>query len=514
MRKKDIALALLSGILLILSFPPFDFYYLAWVALIPLLMALLEKSTRASFILGTTTGFIYFTGTVYWVFNSMYFFGNIPAFVSFLLMIGLCLYMGIYIGIFSMFFSFLTGRSRVPALLLVPVIWVTLEFLRSYALTGFPWSSLGYSQYKFLTIIQIADITGIYGISFMVAAVNGAFFDVFDYWPKRLRKMPLFDRWPIAVGLIILAFSFLASMIYGMWRLNTEEKGQKIKVSVIQGNFEQDKKWDIDFKRNIADTYKRLSMEVSAKSPDLIVWPESAIPFIYEKEKALTEEVRAFQKTLDSHLLFGTMMVRELKEGKHTLSNGTILMSPEADVMYEYDKIHLVPFGEYVPLRSILPFVRKLTAGIGDFKAGKEYTVMDMPGARVSTPVCYEIIFPGLVRKFANNGANLIVTVTNDAWFGRSSAPSQHFSMAVFRAIENRTPVARAANTGVSGFIDAKGRIKKKSDIFVETVLTEELTVGAYNKSFYTRYGDLFTFSCIISFILLIAKFIYPSRRN
>jgi len=513
-RKKDIALALISGILLVLGFPPFDFYPLMWIAIVPLLISLWDKTMKSSFFLGTLTGFVYFAGTIYWVFNSIYFYGHVPAVLSLFLLIGLCLYLGSYIGIFSVFFNFISRRSRFPALFLVPIIWVTLEFLRTYALTGFPWSVLGYSQYKFLTLIQISDITGVYGVSFLVAALNGAIFDVVVQWPKRLSRMPLFDRWPVTVGLLILTLIIAASLLYGIQKLKTNEEGQNIRASVIQGNFEQEKKWDIKFNRQIIDTYKRLSIKASTDFPDLIVWPESAIPFVFGYDEPLTDEIIEFQKTLDSYLLFGGVIIRDIKDNKYQLSNSAILMSPEGEVLSIYDKIHLVPYGEYVPLRRFFPFVEKLAVGIGDFRPGNEYTVMDIPSAKISNFICYEIIFPGLVRKFANRGANLFVTITNDAWFGRTSAPYQHFSMAVFRAVENRVPVLRAANTGISGFIDAKGRIIKKSDIFVEAVLTENLTIGSFEKSFYTKYGDLFTFLCIIGFILLVANNFYPGKKR
>ncbi len=505
-KKKDIMLALLSGILLVPAFPPFDFYPLAWVALIPLLMALLDKGIKASFVLGMLTGLLYFGGTVYWTFNPMYFFGNIPAIPSFFLVIALCLYLAGYVGIFSMFFSFLSGRSRFPALLLVPVIWVTLEYLRTYAFTGFPWAVLGYSQYKFLTLIQISDITGIYGISFIVAAVNGAIFDVTAYWPKRLSKMPLFERWPMTVGLSALVLVFILSMFYGTWRLKTREDGKQVRASVIQGNFEQEKKWDANFKSEIINTYKELSLKASEESPYIIVWPESSVPFIFDNDNLLSRELIDFQKTLDSYLLFGSVTLKGIKDNKYELANSTILLSPDAEVLSLYDKMHLVPFGEYVPLKSVFPFIGKLVTAIGDFKQGREYTVMNTPSANISSLICYEIIFPGLVRRFARNGADLFVTVTNDAWFGRTSAPYQHFAMAVFRAVENRVPVLRAANTGISGFIDSRGRIISRSGIFERTVLTENLITRSSTRSFYSRYGDLFAFLCIISFVLMIAN--------
>ena len=513
-RKKDIVLALISGVLLIFGFPPFDLYPLAWGALVPLLISLWGKKVKASFSLGMITGFVYFAGTIYWVFNSIYFYSNVPAVLSILLLIALCLYLGAYVGIFSMFFNFLSRHSRFPALFLVPVIWVTLEFLRTYALTGFQWSVLGYSQYKFLTLIQISDITGVYGVSFLVAVMNGAIFDVFASWPKRVNMMPLFERWPLVIGLLATVLVIILSLSYGAWRLKTDDEGQKIRVSVVQGNFEQSKKWDVSFQNEIIDTYKRLTIEASAESPDLIVWPETAVPFTFGYDELLTADIIEFQKTLDTHLIFGSIMTKDVIDGEYQLSNSVVLMSPDGEVVSTYDKIHMVPYGEYVPLRKFFPFVEKLVVGIGSFKPGKEYTVMDVPPAKVGNLICYEITFPGLVRKFANNGANLLVTVTNDAWFGRTSAPYQHFSMAVFRAVENRVPVIRAANTGVSGFIDAKGRIKRKSDIFVEAVLTEDLLIGSFKKGFYTKYGDLFAFFCIISCVLLIANNIYPRKER
>jgi apolipoprotein N-acyltransferase len=518
-KKKDIMLAVLSGALLVFAFPPFDLYPLAWIALIPLLISVWGKELKASFILGLSAGFIYFIGTIYWIFNPIYYYSSVPAVLSILLVAALCLYLGSYVGIFSMLFNYLSRYSRLPSLLIIPVIWVALEVLRTYALTGFPWSLLGYSQYKFLPLIQIADITGVYGVSFLVATFNGAIFDLVIYGPRRLNTMPLVDRWPMTIGLAAAALIIALSLSYGVWRLKTVEKGQTIRASVIQGNFEQNQKWDAKFYDDIKDTYRRLSKDAVASSPDFIVWPETAVPFVFGYDEPSTAELVEFQKTLGTYLLFGTMLTKDVKDNKYELSNSAVLMSPGGEVKSTYDKIHLVPYGEYVPLRNFSQFIEKFVAGIGDFRAGNEHTVMDVQPrnnlqqpARIGNLICYEIIFPGLVRKFSNNGANLLVTITNDAWFGRSSAPYQHFSMAVFRAVENRAPVVRAANTGISGFIDAKGRIIRKSDIFVRTALTENIRIGSFKKTFYTAYGDLFAFLCIISCVLLIANNIYPKK--
>ena len=501
-RNKDIIFSLISGVLLILGFPLFDLYPLAWVALVPLLITLREKNARSSFCLGLLTGFIYFSGTIYWVYHSMYFYGNVPLIFSILLLIILSLILALYVGTFSMLFNFLTKNSAIPALFIAPLLWVSLEYLRTYALTGFPWSILGYSQYKFLPLIQLSDITGVYGISFLVAGFNGAIYDVAVLWPKKSDEMTTI-RWPRALSIMLFLSFIIITLFYGMGKLKETVEGVKINVSVIQGNIEQDKKWDYRFQREVIDTYKRLSINALSGNPDIIVWPESALPFIFGYDKPLTEEIVTFQKELDSYLLFGSVIKKHSEDRNPKLSNSAVLLSPEGHTLSVYDKIHLVPYGEYVPLKDLFPFVDKMVTAIGDFIQGKETTVMETPFAKIGNLICYEIIFPGLVRKFVDNGATILATITNDAWFGRTAAPYQQFSMAVFRAVENRVPVVRAANTGISGFIDSKGRIINKSDIFVEALLTEEMKGGS-KKSFYTKYGDIFSYLCIIISVLLI----------
>ena len=499
-KKTDIILSLISGLLLVFAFPPFDFFPLAWMALVPLFLAVGEKNAKTSFMLGTLTGFAFFLGTIYWVFHSMYFYGYIAAPLSALILILLCLYLAVYIGIFSVLFNYFSKSSSLPAFFIVPVLWVTLEFLRTYApILGFPWSSLGYSQYKLLPLIQIADVTGIYGISFLVAATNGVIFDVAFSWPRRMRNTPLFARWPYMFYLVIYTVIIMSVLFYGFGKLRENGTGQSIMVSVVQGNIPQDKKWDAKFQREVIDIYKRLSLSVSVNSPDLIVWPETAVPFIFGYDNNLTQDIITFQKQLGTHLLFGSMLAKDADQ----LSNSAVLLSPDGNILSTYDKIHLVPYGEYVPLRKFFPFIEKITVGIGDFLPGKEPVVMKTPFAKIGDLICYEIIFPGLVRKFIDRGATVLVTITNDAWFGRTSAPYQHFYMSVFRAVENRVPVVRAANTGISGFIDSKGRIINKSDIFKEATLTEEISVGN-QKSFYTKHGDLFAYLCIACSVLMV----------
>ena len=309
-------------------------------------------------------------------------------------------------------------------------------------------------------------------------------------------------------GAMALALIIIASLIYGMAKLKHNEQANNITVTVLQGNIDQDKKWDRIHQREVIDTYKDLTLAAASEQPDLVVWPESALPFIFGYDNDLTNEVIDLQKQINAHMLIGSVLLKGSEKGRSLLSNSVIMLSPGTDAIEVYDKIHLVPFGEYVPLGNLFPFIKKLVVAIGDFVHGKDVTVMNTPFAKIGNLICYEIAFPGLVRKFIDKGANLIVTVTNDAWFGRTSAPYQHFSMAVFRAIENRVPVARSANTGISGFIDSRGRIIQKSDIFVKASLTNKISVGN-EKSFYSGHGDVFAYACLIITSIMIMAGIF-----
>jgi apolipoprotein N-acyltransferase len=508
--KKDIILALSSGLLLVLAFPPLNVYPVAFIALVPLLVSLQGKDPKAAFYLGMISGFVYFLGTVYFVSHSMHVYGYVPVVITLFAVLVLRMYLALYAGVFALLFAYLKSGSQVPASIIAPLLWVSLEFLRTYALTGFPWSVLGYTQYSFLSLIQIADITGIYGISFLLVAVNGMLFDI-NYYRREQDTKRSGTRRPMAASIVFTVTMVIFTLFYGVVKLDVEENKEQIKASVIQGNIPQDKKWDREFQHDVIRKYQRLTKEVNAENPDMIIWPESTLPFIFGYQEDLTGHIIDFQKQLDTHLLFGSVTNRGSKQGTSKLANSAVLLAPQGDVVSVYDKMHLVPFGEYMPLKEYLPFLEKIVVAVGDFVPGKEYVVMETPFAKIGNLICYEIIFPGLVREFVNRGANVLVTITNDAWFGRTSAPYQHFSMAVFRAVENRVPVVRSANTGISGFIDPKGRIVNKSEIFVEASLTETVPLGK-EKSMYTKVGDAFAWLCMAGSLLMIAIRIFQGR--
>ncbi|MCE5195005.1 MAG: apolipoprotein N-acyltransferase [Nitrospiraceae bacterium] len=500
------ASAAISGTALIFCFPLFNLSYLAWIALVPFLVSLLNKNSSEAFRSGFVLGIFYFFGTLYWISHSINHYGGISLIPSLGIVLLLCLYLSLYPALFAVFFSWKISTTRYPALLLGPVFWVSLEYLRTYAITGFPWSIIGYSQYRFLEVIQIADITGVYGISFLILAVNGAIADIFIV-KKRLRQMPLFSLSQTTAGVFILSFCVFFVFFYGYFRLAENRTDKSVRVSIVQGNIEQDRKWDAAYQRNVLDTYKNMSLTAAAESPNIIVWPESSIPFYFNYDVTLTQELIDFQKTLNAYLLFGSVLMKEQSSVsfKPALSNSAVLLAPDGKPSFIYDKIHLVPFGEYVPLRNFLFFVDKLVVSIGDFVPGDHTLRAETAYGSFGISICYEMVFPGLIRKFFAKGGDFMVAITNDAWFGSTAGPHQHFSMAVFRAVENRKPVIRAANAGISGFIDSNGQILATSQLFKPAVMTMNIATDKTN-SFYSRFGDLFSYIFIVIAILLITN--------
>lgn len=494
--------AVISGVLTFLSFPSYNFSFLAWFALMPLLVSLWGKSPRQAFFMGYLFGITYFFGSLYWIYHSICYYGNISFPASIAIVILLCLYLGLYPALFSFVFSRVITKTKIPAVVAAPVFWVVLEFLRSYALTGFPWASIGYSQHAMLPIIQISDITGVYGISFLVLSCNGALSD-FILLRGKVREMPLYPFSYTIIGSITLLALILISLGYGFWRLSEERPGRQVSVGIIQGNIEQDRKWDAAYQEEVLNTYLSLSTESAVDSPDMIVWPETALPFLFGSDIKNTDRLLTSQRQFNSHLLFGSVLSRGEKEGKPLLANSAVLLDQEGKTVYSYDKIHLVPFGEYVPMRNILFFLDKLVEGVGDYVPGKNYVRAETPFGGFATFICYEIIFPGMVRKFFATGGDMIVTITNDAWFGWTPGPYQHFSMAVFRAIENRKPVVRAANTGISGIIDSSGRVLARTGLFERVYLAKSVRTDR-SHTFYTKFGDIFSYMCIVTTILLL----------
>lgn len=496
---RHVGFAVLSGFLSILIFPNWNVGMLAWIVLLPLLAAIDGESLHKTFWTGWVAGCFHFLGTLYWITVTMVLYGGLSKFFSAVMLVLLAMYLAIYIGLFCLLLTYFQQHTPFPLILTAPVVWVALEYLRSFFFIGFPWNFLGYSQVQFPVITQIADIAGVYDVSFLIVFVNAGLYMI------ALSKISRIMRFKIALA-VLLIVGLCAG--YGMSCLHTYSSGQKelITVAAIQGNIDQAIKWDRDHRQQIFDTYARLSRMSLAHQPDLIVWPETAVPFVFQYEDLpftfhdepyYKQQLLQLVHELNVPLLFGGLdLVAVPPPEKYYTLNSAFLLSPQGKVLSKYDKIHLVPFGEYVPFENILFFVNRLTTAIGKVHPGTMYEVMSFNDIPLSTVICFEVIFPNLVRKFVDRGARFLTTITNDAWFGKTAASYQHFAMVTFRAIENRVAFARAANTGISGFIDPCGRILANSDIFVEAALVHELPLRT-TTTLYTRYGDWFAKLCL-----------------
>ena len=497
-------LAALSGLLLTGAFPKIGWDWLIWLALMPLLFAIKDMPPRPAFRLGFITGLIHFMTLLYWLVPVMRTYGYLPAYLSIAV---LCLFAAVLAVFMALFSAALAAFGKTPArcLLMIPICWVALEYLRSFIFSGFPWELLGYSQVNRLQLIQISDIFGVYGLSGLIALTNGTALIWLLYFTKRRwQENNISNR--LAMGSIIaLVAAFALTLLYGHWRLDTINHriaaSPKARVAVIQGNIDQAIKWNPAFQIDTVKKYNRLSASIIDQHPDLIVWPEAATPFYFLYDIKPSELVfEGIHQTATDYLIGSPSFVRNNAADQYF--NSAYLISPQTKSMGKYDKTHLVPYGEYVPFKKWLPFLGKIVAQVGDFDAGKVGNTLPWRDQQLGVQICYEIIFPALSRAMARNNASLLINITNDAWFGKTSGPFQHFSMTIFRAIENRRSLARAANTGISGFVDPAGRVLASTALLEEAAVVRPLPL-LKEKSIYTRTGDLFAGGCMGVVLLL-----------
>jgi apolipoprotein N-acyltransferase len=494
--RRDYLLAVVSGALFALSFPKPGLWPLAWVAFIPLFLACRHKNPAKSFRLGFVTGLAGFGGVLYWINIVVTKYGHLPWWVSVFVFLMLVAYLSLYPAMAACLTRWAEERGVTP-LLCFPLAWTSLEYLRSFALTGFPWATLGYSPYRVLPLIQVADITGVYGLSFLIAFANVVLF-------QGLRRMVRGEpySWPLKSG-VLLVVLVGATVGYGSHRIHQPQDGATLKVALIQGNIPQDVKWDPSFQEATIGIYERLTRQAAATGRlDLIVWPESAAPFFVQDEPRLASRIGALARQARAGMIVGSPAYERNGDRMRYL-NSAFFFTPAGDVGPRSDKLHLVPFGEYVPLAKLLPFVNKMVTGIGDFVPGSNYVTFPTGKGDAGVLVCFEGIFPELARGYVRQGSRVLVNITNDAWFGRSSAPWQHLSMYALRAVENRVPVVRAANTGISSLIDSTGRITDTTTLFQEAVLTGDVRL-ANKVTFYTRYGDVFIHLVCSAFVVVL----------
>ncbi|HZP42852.1 MAG TPA: apolipoprotein N-acyltransferase [Candidatus Binatia bacterium] len=481
------ALAVGSGLLLAASFPSLDLEPLAWVGLVPLLLAIRGLRPRAAFGWGWLSGVVFYVATCYWVVHTISAYTAVPLPVAIAILLLMTGALAVYTGAFTAGVAWL-GPS---ALWLAPALWVALEWLRGWFFIGFPWASLGYSQWRYHDLVQMVEVTGVYGVSALLVFFNVVVAAVVHERAARpVRLVPA-----LAVLTVLVAGVPLA----GRWRAATlaaRPAAGQLTVALAQGNIEQDHKWDPAYQDATIGRYRDLTAAAMSAHPALVVWPETATPFFFQEAGAHRDEVLEIAERNRTYLLFGSPAFHQDAAGKIREMNRAYLVSPDGRELASYDKMQLVPFGEYVPYQSILFFVDRMVEGVGTFEAGTRTTVFQVPGARFGVLICYEGVFPALARRFVTAGADLFVNVTNDAWYGRTSAPAQHLAQATLRAIENRVPMVRAANTGISAVIDPDGRIRWRSPLY-ETVWHADVVAWPGVRTFYTRFGDVFAWTCV-----------------
>jgi apolipoprotein N-acyltransferase len=485
----DYALALVSGALLALSFPRYGHPAVAWIALVPLIVALAQTRhpPLKAFLLGLTTGFIYFAGTLYWTGTVIRTFGGIPLPAAALGVVLLALYQGFFPALFALISSRLIARAGLAAIFLSSAAWVATEFFRGVVFGGFPWVLLGDSQVTVLPVAQLASVLGVYGVSALVAFISASI--AYAMLTNGRRR---------AASLAAAAVLLTATAAWGTARIAdgslTTSSGTPIRVGLIQANIAQEDKWNAGEARRIFTTYMAMTRDAVARGAEYVIWPESATPFMFENDPVGQEALRALAREVRVPILFGSD--QEVTRPEPALYNAAFLVTPEGSTAAVYRKIHLVPWGEFIPMKRLLFFVSPLVDSFTDFSPGTEMVLLPVGSHLVSTAICYEVVYPSLIRQAVQAGSELLTTITNDAWYGHSSAPYQHFALASMRAIEQGRYLARAANTGISGVIDPYGRIVRQSGIFEQDALVEQVRFLKV-RTIYSRIGDAIAYVAI-----------------
>ena len=498
-RFHDWALAAASGVLLALSFPKFGHPAIAWIALAPLLIALASRmSLLRSFGLGLTTGLIYLGGSLYWLTGVMARYGGLNTPTAIVINVAFVAYLALYPTLFAVVMRRLMIAFGAMALVAAPLVWTATELGRMYIFTGFPWVLLGYSQATILPIAQAASVFGVFGVSAMVASASAALAGIVIARAFRPAAMVL-------AAILLIA-------VWGNARVRNgglTQQGQPIRVGIVQPNVTEEEretrgKAPEIFQRTLAMTRRAAGSGVA-----LVLLPESALsPYTFDDYPDVANAVRQVAQQAGAPIIFGSDQYQWGAAGRgrepDKSFNAAFMVRADGTSGPVYRKMHLVPWGEFVPLRDWLTFVGPLVQAIGrGFDAGDTRTLFPVGTHQVSTSICYEIIYPDLVRQFVRDGSELLTTITNDAWFGPSSAPYQHFEQASMRAIEDGRYLVRAANTGISGIVDPYGRVVARTDIYKPAVVVGEARLLT-TPTIFVRIGDVFAYASAIVTLLLV----------
>ena len=478
--------AVLSGALLTCAYPPVYLGFLAYIALVPLLAIAHLNPVRKTFALTYVAGLTFLGSSLFWIYYS-----------TWVGMIIAILVLSVFFAVPFALTAYIRRTHPRLALFVFPFAFSSVEWLRSFDQLAFPWMILGNSQTSYPHLIQFADITSVYGVSCWIAVINIIIFMLFIK-----RSVSRFAA---------LALLFVVPAAYSYFVINSGYGGERtVTVSLIQGNVSPLEKWRIGLEEWNIKLYAALSEEAKVSGPDLIIWPETAIPTYFADIPSYREMVRAKIDSLGIPVLTGLPSIDFATE--ETWNSAALLVPGKRDIR-RYDKIHLVPFGEAFPLDNHLKFLRDIDFGQANWNEGHETVVYSVEGLPPFSPaICFESIFPDLIRSFVVAGSQLLVIITNDVWFAPVVAPEQHAMIAVMRAVEFHRPVARCANLGISLFIDQYGRITKQTRINERTILTDTLTTND-SMTFYARFGNVFSVAATI-ITLISAAGAYFTRKS
>lgn len=496
---RNLVAAAVGGLLLALSFPKWGLYYCAWISFVPLFLAL-ESQPRlhVSALLGGIFQAAFAVIDLIWIHKALVVHGHLYWVFAGILFLGLVA----VISLFGVGFGLATGYAYskgLPTYVTAPIAWTSFEYARTYLFSGFPWDLVGYSQVVWPVFIQVADITGIYGISFLVVVVNASLWEI---------SQRLFFQKKIRIEVLIYCVTVCcAAGLYGVFRLDQVGSIQSsvptYSVGILQGNIPQELKWERSAIGHSFDTYERLAIEAKEKGAKLMIWPETSLPALVAVTEHEWRKVLDISGKVGVPMLVGAPSYTEV-QGKILYHNSAFLVV-DSMLRFRYDKMHLVPFGEYMPLDWLLPLGSGFAVLEADYSPGKTMTVMKVPdGPPFSVLICYEAIFPGMSRMAIDNGARLLVNIVNDGWFAGTAAPYQHLLMAGVRSVENRTPLVRAANTGISAIFDATGYMAASLPWNTCGVIVFNIPVNDPIWSFYREFGDIFALTCVTVSLCLV----------
>lgn len=478
----------ISAALLTLAFPRFDFGILAFIGFIPLLYAMEGIKGPRSFWQGFIFGVHWYIFLFYWL-----------APVSMVGTIMMVAYQSLFMGAFFSLAAFIRNKTKIPLIIYFPLLWVAMEYLRSIGYLGFPWGLVAHTQYKWLHLIQIVDLTGTTGLSLAILIINILLY----YIIRNYRDVYVWLRAGGAVAAILLLLN-----LYGLIAMVPEDEGEPVRISVLQGNISQDIKWDPYYRDMTMTIYRRLAADAITEGADLIIWPETSLPFYIKENTYYLDQIYDIAEDSGTYHVLGCLDKESrdyvLRERDYHVYNAAVLITPEREIVDRYEKVKLVPFGEHIPFMTDIPVITDaLFEESGDFTTGHGDEIFETPYGDFGVYICFESIFPHIVTEYSRMGSDFMVSITNEGWFDKTNEPYQHLAMSVFRAAENKTWLVRSANTGVSCFISPNGRIVRESQIYTRTQLTDDIYPRTVT-TFYARHDRLFPYLVMALALALI----------